>query len=127
MQENVPGLDFILKLRPVTYNFNLRKENEMIGVKDQSPELAKSLEEGSKTVYTGFIAQDVEKAAADAHYNFSGVNIPKDAKDYYTLRYSDFVVPIIKAMQEQQQIIENQQKEIELLKAQVRGLTEAKH
>ena len=127
VHEDVPGLAFILKLRPVTYTFNLVKENDMIGGKDRSPESVKSLLEGSKVVYSGFIAQDVEKAAAEVHYDFSGVNIPKDSRDYYTLRYAEFVVPIIKAMQEQQQIIEQQQREIELLKTQVRGLTETRH
>ncbi|MBK7029828.1 MAG: tail fiber domain-containing protein [Bacteroidales bacterium] len=27
---NVPGLDFILKLRPVTYNLNIHRQNEIL-------------------------------------------------------------------------------------------------
>ena len=63
-----------------------------------------------KIVYTGFIAQDVEKAARELGFDFSGVDAAKNAKDLYGLRYSEFVVPLVKAVQEQQE-------EIELLKA----------
>ena len=69
-------------------------------------------------VYTGFMAQEVEKAAnRPAGYNFSGIDKPQDAnKQTYALRYSDFVVPMIKAIQEQQKMIQELKKEIEDLK-----------
>ena len=54
---------------------------------------------------TGFIAQEVEKAAHEVNYNFSGVGKPKDENGIYSLRYSEFVVPLVKAVQEQQKII----------------------
>ena len=54
---------------------------------------------------SGFIAQEVEKAAAAAGYNFSGVIKPKKAEDHYSLSYDAFVMPLVKAIQEQQQII----------------------
>ena len=65
---------------------------------------------------TGFIAQEVEQAAQSLGYEFSGVDAPKNENDYYGLRYAEFVVPLVKAVQEQQKIIEKQQKEIEELK-----------
>ena len=59
-------------------------------------------------------------------YNFSGVDKPKDAsKQTYALRYSDFVVPMVKAMQEQQQQIEDLKKksaEVDELKKQIEEL-----
>ena len=58
-----------------------------------------------KIIYSGFIAQEVEKAAREAGYDFSGVDKPKNEKDLYGLRYADFVVPLVKAIQEQQQTI----------------------
>jgi trimeric autotransporter adhesin len=59
------------------------------------------MEEKSMIVYSGFIAQDVEKAADSIGYNFSGVDKPKDAnQSFYGLRYGDFVVPLVKAVQE---------------------------
>ncbi len=76
-----------------------------------------------KIKFSGFIAQEVEKAAEDAGYNFSGVAIPKISTELYTLRYAEFVVPLVKAVQEQQTIIDELKKqmaemkrEIELLK-----------
>jgi hypothetical protein len=63
--------------------------------------------EKKNEIFTGFLAQEVEQAAKSLGYNFSGVDKPKDdTKQTYALRYSDFVVPIVKAMQEQQQQIE---------------------
>jgi trimeric autotransporter adhesin len=43
-----------------------------------------------QVVYTGFMAQDVEKAAKELNYDFSGVDAGKSDKDLYALRYSDF-------------------------------------
>src|SRR6185295_6991322 len=51
-------------------------------------------------VYTGFIAQDVEKAAKEIGYDFNGVDAAKNDKDLYGLRYAEFVVPLVKAVQE---------------------------
>ncbi|MFT4522526.1 MAG: hypothetical protein ACI8ZN_001476 [Bacteroidia bacterium] len=78
-------------------------------------------------VHTGFIAQDVEKAATDPGFTFDGVDAPDSDKDHYGLRYSAFVVPLVKAVQEQQEVIANQQKlieqllkDVELLKTQIK-------
>ena len=110
VKSDVKGLEFILKLKPVTYNLDLEKLNKFNGSE-------KSIDQKSDIVQSGFIAQDVEKVAKEINYNFSGVDKPKNEKDHYSLRYSEFVVPIVKAIQEQQEIIENQQKLInDLLK-----------
>jgi hypothetical protein len=45
-------------------------------------------------------------AAKELGYDFSGVDKPKNEKDFYGLRYAAFVVPLVKAVQEQQQIID---------------------
>ena len=49
----------------------------------------------------------MESAARSLGYDFSGVDTPANADGYYNLRYADFVVPLVKAIQEQQEIIEN--------------------
>ena len=72
-------------------------------------------------IYTGFVAQDVEKAAKELGYNFSGIDAAKNDKDLYGLRYAEFVVPLVKAVQEQQQQIEALKKQIEELKAMIKG------
>lgn len=97
------GLDFIMKLQPVTYNVNVTKLNEFLGVKDAD---ANAIREKESIIYSGFLAQDVEKAATETGYNFSGVIKPQNDKDHYRIAYSDFVVPMVKAIQEQQQEIE---------------------
>ena len=47
-----------------------------------------------------YIPQAVDAAAQKLHYNFSGVDKPKDKDGLYGLRYGDFVVPLVKAVQE---------------------------
>ncbi len=51
-------------------------------------------------MYNGFIAQEVEEAAKKLNYEFSGVDKPQTEDGLYGLRYSDFVVPLVKAVQE---------------------------
>ncbi|HNI44890.1 MAG TPA: hypothetical protein PK230_09365, partial [Chitinophagales bacterium] len=62
---------------------------------------------------TGFLAQEVEAAAKKINYDFSGVDVPKVDGGLYSLRYAEFVVPLVKAVQEQQAIIETQNNSIE--------------
>jgi len=70
-------------------------------------------------VYTGFIAQDVEKSAKELNFDFSGVDAARNDKDLYGLRYAEFVVPLVKAVQEQQAIIEKLQKQVDANKAEI--------
>ena len=51
-----------------------------------------------------------------------GLILQKNSNDLYGLRYSEFVVPLVKAVQEQQQIIENQNKKIDQLQKQLETL-----
>ena len=44
------------------------------------------------------------------------MDAPKNDHDFYGLRYAEFVVPLVKAMQEQQQMIKSQNESIENLK-----------
>lgn len=116
IQNNVPGLDFILKLNPVTYTIDVTKLDKWLhprGFKiEPTQEELDAKVAKSKIVYTGFIAQDVEAVANTMGYNFSGVDAPKNDKDLYGLRYAEFVVPIVKAMQEQQKMIDDLQKQV---------------
>ena len=133
VNEDVHGLDFIMKLRPVTYNYDVKAMDTFIeggerkgpdgNPRPYSAEELASIKQKEQVRYSGFIAQEVEKAADSTGYDFSGVDKPDNEKDPYGLRYSDFVVPMVKAMQEQQKMIEDlkkmvqqQQKEIEDLK-----------
>ena len=120
--EEVKGLDFIKRLRPVVYNFDTKRFNEFL-MQDLPDSIRRSRLDASDYTLstsirqTGFIAQEVEKAAADAGYDFNGVFKPGNEKDHYSLSYDKFVVPLVKAIQEQQGQIEELKNEITLLKA----------
>ena len=109
IKQNVPGLAFINKLQPVTYtldataldNFLHKDATQSKQTNDASKAvMTKALQGKEKTLYTGFVAQDVEKAAKSLNYDFSGVDAAKNDKDVYGLRYAEFVVPLVKAVQE---------------------------
>ncbi|MBK7029829.1 MAG: hypothetical protein IPH45_11725 [Bacteroidales bacterium] len=57
---------------------------------------------------TGFIAQEVAKASADIGYDFNGVDKPETADGLYSLRYTEFVMPLVKAVQELNAVNESQ-------------------
>lgn len=120
IKENIPGLEFIKKLRPITYNLDVEKLNDFLGVSDHirnNEVMQKASQEKAAIIQTGFIAQEVEQAAQSLGYNFSGVDTPKNETGHYGIRYAAFVVPLVKAMQEQQIMIEELQKQNkELLK-----------
>ena len=71
-----------------------------------------------KIKYSGFIAQEVEQAARESGYDFSGVKAPRNDKDMYSLSYEQFVVPLVKAIQELNVVNEAQKITNERLKAQ---------
>ncbi len=123
VKENIPGLDFIMKLRPVSYTWDIKALDQYMGVSDTvASALEKDRIAAAKKIHTGFVAQEVEKAAHEIGYDFDGVHAPAGKHDPYSLAYSQFVVPLVKAVQEQQLEIERQKKEIELLKAEVEKL-----
>lgn len=90
------GLDFIKKLNPVSY----------IRISD----------EAKKTEY-GFIAQEIDETLTQFGATNNGI-ITKDDAGMYNVRYNDLLSPMVKAMQEQQVIIENLKAEVELLTTQ---------
>ncbi|MFT6177382.1 MAG: hypothetical protein ACJAUF_001298, partial [Bacteroidia bacterium] len=111
VQEAVPGLSFIAELRPVTYTLNTRKQDAInMQAMPDSIQVERMLSDdeylaSSSIVRTGFIAQEVEAAAQKIGFDFDGVSTPQNETDLYGIRYAEFVVPLVKAMQEQQAII----------------------
>jgi hypothetical protein len=115
------GLDFIMKLKPIIYHMDVQKLNQFLyGKKADSLFSSVSMKEGimkkESILYSGFSAQQVEVAAQKIGYNFSGIHRPENEHDHYSLDYSSFVVPLVKAVQEQQETIEHLKKENEELK-----------
>jgi hypothetical protein len=111
VMEDVKGLDFILRLRPVTYHISNKAITTLTGNKE-TPDFPGKYD-NEKVKYTGFIAQEVEQAAKAAGYDFSGYAAPKNQWGLYTISYEQFVVPLVKAMQEQQKIIEGLKKQLD--------------
>jgi trimeric autotransporter adhesin len=121
IKENVMGLDFIMKLRPVTYHLNLTDlNNNLYAGRKITPDkfTQAAIKEKEQMLFSGFVAQEVEQAANATGYDFSGVDKPKNATDFYGLRYAEFVVPLVKAMQEQQEQIIGMQNKMKLLEEQ---------
>jgi hypothetical protein len=121
IKSDIHGLDFILKLKPVSYNLDVTGLNAYQGKPIQENDKTSVLQ-AEQIVHNGFLAQDVEEAAKEVHYNFSGLKIPEHSGDIYGLGYTDFVVPLVKAVQELNETNENLKAENELLKAQVSNL-----
>jgi trimeric autotransporter adhesin len=142
------GLGFIMQLRPVNYHYNYQMMNnerirQLTIAKNRATKLghfAQANQTGlllkrlssqqakqraslsERPVYNGLIAQEVEAAANKIGYNFSGVVKPNKPNGKYALRYATFVVPLIEAVQQQQQIIEDQNKKIDALIKRVEAL-----
>lgn len=74
------GLDFINKLRPVSYRWNTGVDND---------------------VHYGLIAQEAEQAIADSgNTEKTSIVTHDEATDRYGVRYSELISPLIKAVQE---------------------------
>jgi len=120
-EADVKGLDFITRLRPVNYNFDTRKFQEFL-TKDMAEDIRQKhmesdFKESTAMRQTGFIAQEVEIAAKQAHYDFSsGLHIPESEGDNYSIAYSQFVVPLVKSIQELNEKLNELIKENESLK-----------
>jgi hypothetical protein len=97
------GLDFISKLKPVSY-LRINDENK-------------------KHEY-GFIAQELEEALLESGASNSGI-ISRDDKGMLSVRYNDLMAPMVKAMQEQQQQIEALKKELAQSKSENVSLKES--
>jgi len=111
IKEDIAGLDFIKKLRPVSYNLDM----DAIARFEKTPDslrLRDAEQLKAKEIQTGFIAQEVEAAAKEVDFDFHGIVKPYNSEGTYALRYAEFVVPLVKAMQEQQDIIEAQKEEL---------------
>ena len=83
------GLDFILKLKPVSFR--------MI--------------DGDGRLDYGFIAQDVEKALEGRKTNL--ITRENNKMQNYRMRSDDLLSPIVKAVQEQQKTLESLEKELD--------------
>lgn len=126
IKEDVSGLDFINELRPVSYVIDKQEVDKFLHIPDS---LSRSMESKNKlTRQTGFVAQEVEAVLKKTGYVFYGVDAPDNENDHYSIRYAEFVVPLVKAVQEltaevrsQRQKISDQEQKIAFLTDQLKG------
>jgi len=105
IREDVAGLDFIKQLRPVSYNLNAEALDAFLGVKREENKQSR-LQPDRRT---GFIAQEVEQTVNSGGFIFTGVDAAKGEKDTYGIQYGQFVVPLVKAVQELSEKVDQQQ------------------
>ncbi len=125
-KNGVPGLAFILRLQPVTYRYDMDKIAAFLHTPDDMRQKENERMKGA-ILHTGFIGQQVEEAAVSLGFEFSGIDKPKSIDDYYGLRYAEFVVPLVKAVQEQQDIIESLKLEIIKLRSDFKRIKQQKN
>ncbi len=118
IEDSPLGLNFILKLRPRKYRMNSReayfekdKERDFTAPNDGS--------KARKRPHYGLVAQEVKEVMNELGVDFAGYLDSKmdGGEDVLSLGYTEFIAPMIKAMQQQQAIIEQLQKEVEALKS----------
>jgi hypothetical protein len=97
--------------------------------------MERTLTAQSQNRSVGFIAQDVEKTLRETGFiSFDAVHAPTNETDNYSLGYAEFVVPLVKAIQEQQAQIEelkqlslNQQSQIAGLRNELQDFANSKN
>jgi hypothetical protein len=101
----------------VSYNYNIRNQESLLGIQNNLDWEGKY--DIEKITFSGFIAQEVQSSAQKVGYNFSGID--KSGK-LIGLRYSEFVVPIVKSVQELDKDNKNLHDQIDLLREENRQL-----
>ena len=118
-------MDFVMKLRPVNYQLDITSLSKKFG-EDKGREndefMKRAIADKEQMIWTGFVAQEVEAAANATGFQFSGVDKPRNEHGVYGLRYAEFVVPLVKAVQEQQAIIDDLKKKNETLERRMERL-----
>ena len=110
VKEDVQGLDFITRLRPVTYHRDIRSQVALTG--NSETEYFEGKYESKPSYSVASWRRKSNRQLIASGYNFSGITTPRHEKELYTLSYEAFVVPLVKAVQEQQISIQTQNQKI---------------
>lgn len=125
VKDNIPGLEFIKRLRGVKYI--LDRKSIITHLQSFNPKIKtipheKIFTDHQNTPNLGFIAQEVAEVANEIGFSFSGIDPPKNEDDFYCLRYSEFVVPLVKSVQEQQEMINDLQLRLDQQKEEIEDI-----
>jgi trimeric autotransporter adhesin len=111
IKKDVAGLEFINALNPVSYTLDKIAINKFLGIPD-SVQAANTAARTTPHRQIGFVAQEVEAIVKKSGYVFSGIEAPQNDADPYTIRYAEFVVPLVKAVQELSTQVADLQKQL---------------
>ena len=103
------GLEFIEKLRPVSYKMNVKKQEAILDedgnvIRDENEKIQYTVIPGERRHY-GLIAQEVKEVMDDLDIpalDFAGWGLddPENEDSSQVLMYIEFISPLIKAVQE---------------------------
>lgn len=125
VQENAPGLDFVMALRPVSYFIDRQKAVQITMGKLYDPKVTGPIEPDTER-HIGFIAQEVDALVKQKNLPFDVVDRSGENGEVFGLRYSLFVVPLINAVKEQQSQIDTLLQKLEQLKNQLENAQQTK-
>jgi hypothetical protein len=109
------GLEFITKLNPIRYTWKNSDLSEDYTDNDaQTVKTRKLIKKHSRSHY-GFISQDVKKTIDELGVDFAGFIEGDDEEKMQGLRYTEFIAPMVKAIQELTEIVQEQQNQIDQL------------
>ena len=114
IRETILGLDFINKLKPVDFKWDYRtayityeevEETDLSGNIIKNIKKIKKEKDGSmkrNRYHHGFIAQDIQELIKDTNIDFGGFHDAKitGGDDELSLGLSEFISPMVKAIQE---------------------------
>ena len=129
ISDNTLGLEFIKKLRPVRYKLKNPADYPAEILEDRFSAIPGSgpgnvgyiRPQDDENYYDGLIAQEVKSAMDELGIDWSGWS-EDVANGKQGLQYGALTVPLIKAVQEQQEMIDSQREAIDLLIEEVKNL-----
>lgn len=103
IRDTILGLDFIMKLRPVDYRWDMRDFYRDVNLEaGETIEVKKDGSRKRKRFHHGLIAQEVKETMDSLGLDFGGLqdHSIRGGDDILSIGYDEFIAPLIKAVQE---------------------------
>ena len=114
VRNDVPGLEMITALRPVTYRLDAPAIERFLGAEarlernlaaEELADMRTAWADAALVRHTGLLAQEVAAAMEGLGRCKDIVHVPTEEHDHYTVGYASLVVPLVRAVQQQQERI----------------------
>ncbi|MEM5028867.1 tail fiber domain-containing protein [Priestia sp. WB3] len=118
IRDTILGLDFIKKIRPVDYKWDIRDEYITIDEENNAIVYEKDGSKKKNRYHHGVIAQDIQGIIQQTGIDFGGFQHHQvnGGEDVMSIGYTEFIAPLIKAVQELSSKVDKQEEEIQKLK-----------